>query len=176
MLGNKAERACCVNPVAARRCSCAESVARLLSSARRIASCNDSCAGAAEILAAPGRFCLINDDGSSADDGRLPTLGVVRTSGIWLFESGVCAGTVCCASTELTARQKSGTKNPLKTDENNLNRLRVLPLNRPILYSPMAPQSTVSSCRKCRCTDRGPRDRNYEASSGREVASAGPTM
>ena len=34
-----------------------------------------------EVLAAPGRFCLIKEDGSSADDGRLPTPGVVRMSG-----------------------------------------------------------------------------------------------
>src|SRR5690348_3250139 len=154
MLGNKAERACCVKPFAARRCSSAERVARLLSSASRIASVNDNCAGAGEVFAAPGRFCLINDDGSLADDGRLPTLGVVRTSGIGVVESGDCAGTVCCAFAELTARQKSGTKKPLKT-EIDLNRLSVLPVNRPILYSPIAPQSTVSSCRKCRRTEGG---------------------
>jgi hypothetical protein len=32
------------------------------------------------------------------------------------------------------------TKTPLKTDESNLTRLRALPVNRPILYSPIAPQ------------------------------------
>jgi hypothetical protein len=151
MFGNKAERACCVKPVAARRCSCAESVERLFCSARLIASVSDNCAGAAEVLAAPGKFCLISEDGSNVDDGKLPTPGIVRTSGIGLLlESELCGATVCCALVGVRAGQKSETKKPLKTEENNLSRLRLLPLNRTILYSPIAPQkSTDTVCQKC---------------------------
>src|SRR5690242_20444856 len=133
MLGSSAERASCENPDAARRSSCAESVARLFCNARLIASESDNCAGAAEVFAAPGRFCLISDEGSKVDDGRLPVVGVVRTSGIALFESGFCAGTVCCAFVAVSDRQKSGIKKPLKAEKSNLPRLRLRPLDRPIL-------------------------------------------
>src|SRR6185369_674085 len=133
MFGSSAERACCEKPDAARRSSCAESVARLFCSARLIASESDNCAGAAEVFAAPGRFCLISDDGSKVDDGRLPVVGVVRTSGIGLFESGFCGGAVCCAFAAVSDRQKSGIRKPPKPEKSNLPRLRVRPLDRPIL-------------------------------------------
>src|ERR1043165_2721935 len=154
MLGSSAERASCENPDAARRSSCAESVARLFCSARLIASVNDNCAGAAEVRAAPGRFCLISDDGSNVDDGRLPAVGVVRTSGTGLFDSGFCGGRVCCAFAAVTARQKSGAIKPLKNEKDNLPRLRVHPLDRPILFT-CNHQITVSSCRKYCRTGRG---------------------
>ena len=48
----------------------------------------------------------------------------------------VCSGeTVCCAFAEPIAAQKSGTKTPRETKEKKVHRSRVLPLNRPILFT-----------------------------------------
>ena len=59
-------------------------MARLFEIARRIASVSDSCAGAGDTFAAPGRFCCLTSD---EEERRLSAPGGGGKAVVWLERS-----------------------------------------------------------------------------------------